>query len=35
MALAAEDIKRSWEIYELFAGAGDGAKEKTEAAPGT
>jgi pyruvate-ferredoxin/flavodoxin oxidoreductase len=35
MALAAEDIKRSWEIYELFAGAGDGAKEKTGATPGT
>jgi pyruvate-ferredoxin/flavodoxin oxidoreductase len=34
MALAAEDIKRSWEIYELFAGAGDGAKEKTGATPG-
>jgi pyruvate-ferredoxin/flavodoxin oxidoreductase len=34
MALASEDIKRSWEIYELFAGAGDGAKEKTGATPG-
>jgi len=35
MALAAEDIRRTWELYEQFAGAGDGAKEKTGATPGT
>jgi pyruvate-ferredoxin/flavodoxin oxidoreductase len=31
-ALAAEDIRSCWALYEQYAGAGDGRKEKTEKA---
>ncbi|MEK6755017.1 MAG: pyruvate:ferredoxin (flavodoxin) oxidoreductase [Bacteroidota bacterium] len=34
-ALAVEDIRRTWELYEQFAGTREGAKEKTETTPGT
>jgi len=32
-ALAAEDVKSRWRLYELFAGGGDGAQGKTDSSP--
>jgi pyruvate-ferredoxin/flavodoxin oxidoreductase len=34
-ALAVEDIKRRWQMYEQLAGAAEGTKEKTEPSPTT
>ena len=33
LALASDDIKNRWRLYELFAGGGDGTQGKTDSSP--